>query len=55
MRSRSHICVKDVYRICVYYHIYGSYSLELGDDIELFYVVQDFCLVTVHTYVLCSI
>ena len=55
MRSRSHICVKDVYRICVYYHIYGSYSLELGEDIELFYVVQDFCLVTVHTYVLCSI
>ena len=22
MRSRSHICVKDVYRICVYYYIY---------------------------------
>ena len=22
MRSRSHINVKDVYRICVYYHIY---------------------------------
>ena len=22
MRSRSHICVRDVYRICIYYHIY---------------------------------
>ena len=28
-------------------YIYGSNSLELGEDIELFYVVQDFCLVTV--------
>ena len=28
-------------------YIYGSHSLELGEDIELFYVVQDFCLVTV--------
>ena len=28
-------------------YIYGSYSLKLGEDIELFCVVQDFCLVTV--------
>ena len=33
--------------MCILSYIYGSYSLELGEDIELFYVVQDFCLVTV--------
>ena len=27
--------------------VYDSYSLELWEDIELFCVVQDFCLVTV--------
>ena len=32
-------------------YIYGSHSLELGEDIELFYVVQDFCLVTVEAEV----
>ena len=44
MRSRSHIHVKYVYLLS---YIYGSYSLELGEDIQLFCVVQDFCLVTV--------
>ena len=33
--------------MCILSYIYGSHSLELGEDIELFYVVQDFCLVTV--------
>ena len=33
--------------MCILPYIYGSYSLELGGDIELFCVVQDFCLVTV--------
>ena len=33
--------------MCILSYIYGSYSLELGEDIELFCVVQDFCLVTV--------
>ena len=33
--------------MCILSYIYGSNSLELGEDIELFYVVQDFCLVTV--------
>ena len=35
--------------MCILWYIYGSHSLELGEDIELFYVVQDFCLVTVWT------
>ena len=35
-------------------YIYGSYSPELGEDIELFCVVQDFCLVTVHLRCLTS-
>ena len=34
--------------MCILSYIYGSNSLELGEDIELFYVVQDFCLVTVY-------
>ena len=34
-------------------YIYGSYSPELGEDIELFCVVQDFCLVTVHELLVC--
>ena len=34
--------------MCILPYIYGSYSLELGGDIELFCVVQDFCLVTVY-------
>ena len=29
-------------------------KLELGEDIELFYVVQDFCLVTVYD-ILCTL
>ena len=33
--------------MCILSYIYGSNSLELGEVIELFYVVQDFCLVTV--------
>ena len=33
--------------MCILSYIYGSNSLELGEDIELFYVAQDFCLVTV--------
>ena len=33
--------------MCILSYIYGSHSLEFGEDIELFYVVQDFCLVTV--------
>ena len=33
--------------MCILLYIYGSHSLELGEDIELFYVVQDFCPVTV--------
>ena len=33
--------------MCILPYIYGSYSLELGGDLELFCVVQDFCLVTV--------
>ena len=33
--------------MCRLSYIYGSNFLELGEDIELFYVVQDFCLVTV--------
>ena len=33
--------------MCILLYIYGSYFLELGEDIELFCVVQDFCLVTV--------
>ena len=34
--------------MCILSYIYGSNSLELGEDIQLFYVVQDFCQVTVH-------
>ena len=34
--------------MCILSYIYGRNSLELGEDIELFYVVQDFCLVTVY-------
>ena len=34
--------------MCILSYIYGSYSLELGEDIELFCVMQDFCLVTVN-------
>ena len=34
--------------MCILLYIYGSHSLELGEDIELFSVVQDFCLVTVN-------
>ena len=34
-------------QICILSYIYSSYSLELGEDIQLFCVVQDFCLVTV--------
>ena len=33
--------------MCILSYIYDSHYLELGEDIELFYVVQDFCLVTV--------
>ena len=36
--------------MCILSCIYGSHSLELEEDIELFYVVQDFCLVTVHLW-----
>ena len=36
--------------MCILSYIYGSNSLELGEDTELFYVVQDFCLVTVLNY-----
>ena len=27
---------EDAYRIFLYYHIYGNYSLELGEDVDLF-------------------
>ena len=33
--------------MCILPYIYGSHSQELGGDIELFCVVQDFCLLTV--------
>ena len=33
--------------MCILSYIYGSYSLELGENVKLFCVVQDFCLVTV--------
>ena len=36
--------------MCILSYIYGSHSLEFGEDIELFYVVQDFCLVTVSSH-----
>ena len=43
----SYSCQRCILNICILSYIYGSYSLELGEDIELFCVVQDFCLVTV--------
>ena len=30
--------------MCILSYIYDSYSLELGEDIELFCVVQDFLM-----------
>ena len=36
-----------VYRICVHYHIYVNYSLELGEHIELFVLCN---LVTVNCH-----
>ena len=46
----SYSCERCIYNICILSYIYGSYSLELGEDIELFCVVQDFCQVTVDDY-----
>ena len=43
----SYSCQRCILNMCILSYIYGSYSLELGEDIELFCVVQDFCLVTV--------
>ena len=37
-----------IFNMCILSYIYGSYSPELGEDIELFCVMQDFCLVTVN-------
>ena len=43
----SYSCQRCILNMCILSYIYGSYSPELGEDIELFCVVQDFCLVTV--------
>ena len=43
----SYSCQRCILNMCILSYIYGNYSLELGEDIELFCVVQDFCLVTV--------
>ena len=43
----SYSCQRCILNMCILSYIYGSYFLELGEDIELFCVVQDFCLVTV--------
>ena len=49
MRSRSHIYVKDVYRIYVYYHIYiWQLFPRTWRRYRIICVVQDFCLVTVN-------
>ena len=45
----SYSCQRCILNMCILSYIYGSYSLELGEDIELFCVVQGFCLVTVGT------
>ena len=44
----SYLCQRCIYNICILSYIYGSYSPELGEDIESFCAVQDFCLVTVY-------
>ena len=41
-----------ILNMCILSYIYGSYSLELGEDIESFCSVQDFCLVTVASPIL---
>ena len=46
----SYSCQKCILNMCILSYIYGSHSLELGEDIELFCVVQDFCLVTVTSH-----
>ena len=43
----SYLCQRCTQSMCILSYIYGSHSLELGEAIELFYLVQDFCLVTV--------
>ena len=45
----SYLCQRCMYTMCILSYIYGRNFLELGEDIELFYVVQDFCLVNVAT------
>ena len=44
----SYSCKRYTLNICILSNLYSSYSLELGEDIELSCVVQDFCLVTVN-------
>ena len=50
----SYSCQRCILNMCILSYIYGSYSLELGEDMELFCVVQDFCLVTVDTSEICD-